>query len=570
MEESKNYTAWPKGRPHSIDYPIIPVYRFLDSTAAKYPDMVALRFVGMELTYKEFLLLTNRFANALAARGVKKGDRVAVHLVNSPQLAIAYYALLKLGAIYVPCSPLSVERELVHQMSDSGAETLITLDLFFAVVEGALPKMNLKNLIVTTLADCYPPVSAPVKLLKKGPFAKGEDFITLLSGGSPDPIDVPIDPKADLAHLAYTGGTTGLSKGVMLTHYSVAANTMQAFHWFAGGVPVAKEGILTTDYSVTLKEVKRENLIPGERATILVVVPWFHAMGVVGYLNQPVYSAATMIVFPRFDSTEYIRAVEKYDAMILGGAPQLYLPLVENPEFKRVDMSRIKLAVSGAAPLPVEILKRMLGAFSGVVSEAYGMTETSMLAMVNPPTREGLKPGSVGLPPFDTYVKVVDLATGEPLGPGKEGEICIKGPQVMQGYWKKPEETEKVLTNGWVHSGDIGYYDDDGYFFITDRKKDMIIYKGYNVYPRQIEEVLFENPKIAQCGVIGRPDEKGGEIPVAFVKLAEGAAATESEIMEFANERLAHYKHVREVHFVDEIPVSAAGKVLKRMLREKL
>jgi long-chain acyl-CoA synthetase len=570
VEEPKIYKAWPEGRPHSIDYPVIPVYQFLNSTAVRRPDTVALRFGGMELTYQEVLTLTHRFANALRSRGVKKGDRVAIHLVNSPQFMIAYYALLKLGAVFVPCSPLSVDRELIHQIVDSGAETLITLDLFFGTVGSVLEKTGVKNLIVTSLADCYPVATAQVKMLKKIPIDKGEDFVALLEEGSPDPVNEPIDPKRDLAHLAYTGGTTGLAKGVMLTHYNVAVNTMQCYHWFAGGVPVYEDGILTTDMSVTMKDFGGGTASVGEGFVALVVVPWFHAMGVVGYLNQPVYAASTMIVFARFDPTEYLRAVDKYKANILGGAPQLYIPLVEHPDFKKVDTSRIVLAVSGAAPLPREVLKKMLSAFSGLVTEAFGMTETSMLAIANPPSREALKPGSVGLPVFDTDAKVVDISTGAELGPGKDGEICVRGPQNMQGYWNNPEETARTLIDGWIHTGDVGYYDEDGYFFITDRKKDMIIYKGYNVYPRQIEEVLFEHPSVVHCGVVGKPDEHGGEIPVAFVKLAEGAHVTEQQIMDFANERLAHYKHVREVRFVDDIPTNMAGKVLKRVLRQRL
>jgi long-chain acyl-CoA synthetase len=570
MAEEKNYKAWPKGRPKSLNYPLIPVYQFLNSTAQKYPDTVAMRFAGMELTYQELLSLSHKFANALKARGVKKGDRVAVHLPNCPQFAIAYYGLLKLGAIFVPCSPLLVEREMEYQLNDSGAETLVTCDLFFHVVDKVVEKTKVKNLVVTSLADTYPPVSAPVKTLKKMPIPKGEDFQVLIEEGALDPVNEKIDPKKDIAHLAYTGGTTGLSKGVMVSHYSVVVNVLQPAQWFMGGDVVYKDGILSQDLSLVKKELGEESQAITERMTALIVVPWFHAMGTIGYLNLQVYGGNTMIVFPRFDATEYIRAIEKYDADMLGGAPQLYIPLVQNPEFKKVDMSRIKLAVSGAAPLPGAILEQMLGAFSGVVNEAYGMTEVVMIATANPPTREGLKQGSVGLPVFDTYIKIVDLNTGEPLGPKKEGEICIKGPQNMLGYWEKPEETAQVLIDGWVHSGDIGYYDEDGYFYITDRKKDMIIYKGYNVYPRELEEVIFENPKVAHCAVVGKKDEKGGEIPVAFVQLKPDTKATPEEIMDFANEKVAPYKHIREVRFIDEVPVSGAGKVLKRVLRDQL
>ncbi len=570
MEEMKNFKAWPKGRPKSLIYPEVPLYQFLNSTAARYPDTVAIRFGGMELMYQELLDLSHKFAHALMARGVKKGDRVAVHLPNCPQFAIAYFAILKLGAIFVPCSPLGAERELEHQFNDAGAETLITLDLTIEVINKILGNTKVKTLIVVSLADAYPPISAPVKLLTKSPIENGEDFITLLNEGASDPVNEEIDPRKDIAHLAYTGGTTGLSKGVMVSHYNAVVNVIQASHWFFGGTVVYKDGMLTPDLSLVKEELGDEEPVLREKMTVLVVVPWFHAMGTIGYLNMQVYGGNTMIVFPRFDATEYIRAVDKYKADILGGAPQLYIPMVQHPEFKNVDMSRIRLAVSGAAPLPVPVLNQMLENFSGVVNEAYGMTEIVMMAIANPPTREGLKAGSVGIPVFDTYAKVIDLETGEPLPPGKEGEICMKGPQCMMGYWEKPEETANVLIDGWVHSGDIGYYDDDGYYYITDRKKDMVIYKGHNVYPRELEEILFEHPKVGHCAVLGKKDDKGGEIPVAFIQLKPDTDGTPEEFMTFVNDKVANYKFLREVYFIDAIPVSAAGKVLKKDLREQL
>jgi len=333
MDEKKNFKAWPKGRPKSLHYPLMPVYQFLNSAAARFPDRVAIRFAGMELTYQELLNLSNKFSQALKARGVKKGDRVAVHLPNCPQFAIAYYGLLKLGAVFVPCSPLMVERELEYQLNDSGAETLVTLELLFGAVEKVLDRTKVKNLIVTSLADTYPPVSAPVKLLTKGQIPKGEDFLTLLQEGSTDPVDEEIDPKKDLAHLAYTGGTTGLSKGVMLSHYNVVVNVTQANHWFSGGDISYRDGILTQDRTLIEQEILDEELALTEGMTMLVVVPWFHGMGTIGYLNNLIYGTHTMIVYPRFDPTEYIRGVEKYKAEMVGGAPQLFIPLVQHPEF---------------------------------------------------------------------------------------------------------------------------------------------------------------------------------------------------------------------------------------------
>lgn len=570
MEISKNYEAWPKGRPRTLNYPEIPVHKILSSTSTKYPDMVAIRFMGIEITFRELDTLSTRFANGLMARGVKKGDRVAVHLPNCPQFAVAYYGIMKIGAVFVPCSPLLVEREMEYQLNDSGAETLITLDLLSGSVENIIKKTKVKNHIVTAIPDNYPPVSAPLRMLKKSPIEKGEDFLSLINDGSEDPINVDIDPKRDIAHLGYTGGTTGLSKGVIMSHFNVVSNVIQLALWFGGGDVTYNDGILSTDMTPMREKIKdiKKPLI--ERMTALVVVPWFHVMGTIGYLNFPVYSAMTMIVFPSFDAKEYIRAVDKYQADVLGGAPQLYIPLLEEPEFKDVDMSRIKFAVSSAAPLPVPILDKMLDAFSGVICEGYGLTEVTGMATMNPPSREASKTGSVGLPVFDTFIKIIDVKNDTALPQGKEGEICIKGPQCMRGYWNRSEETSAVLKDDWVHTGDIGFEDKDGYFYITDRKKDLIIYKGYNVYPRELEEVLFTNPKVTQCAVVGGKTEKGGEIPVAFIQLKPDVKATADEIIEFVNEKVAHYKHIREVHFIDEMPVNGAGKILKRVLREKL
>ncbi len=563
----KNFSRWPVGVHRTLDYPEVPVYGFLDAAAARFPDRVAMRFSGAEITYVEFLTLTHRFAHALKARGVGKGDRVAIHLLNCPQFAIAYYALLKLGAIFVPCSPLLSERELVHQLADSGAETLITLDLFYAVTEKALSRAPVRNLIVTSLADNYPPLAITTKPIRKIRIDRGEDFVDLLEEGAPDPVGEPVDVRRDLAHLAYTGGTTGLPKGVMLTHFNIVANVLQCFHFYTGGKPAMEEGRAVYDLSDIPAGA---DLGMKAGMTTLIVVPWFHAMGTIAYLNLQLYAGHTMILFPRFDPGPFIRAVEKYRAEVIGGAPQLFIPLIQHPDFRRTDLSSIRTVISGAAPLPEEVMRRLMEAFPGVVTEGYGMTEVTLVATANPASRAAVKLGSVGIPIIDTEVRVVDAATGAPVARGETGELCVRGPQCMQGYWNRPEETAAVFIDGWMHTGDIGREDEEGYFYITDRKKDMILYKGYNVYPRELEELLFTHPAVLQCAVVGKPDERGGEIPVAFVQLSPDRAATPEEILGFVNRQVAAYKQIRELVLVDALPVSPAGKVLKRELRERL
>ena len=566
---AKNFDAWPDQWPRSLNYPQQPVYRFLDQTAARVPNRLAIIFGGMELTYSELKNLADRFANALISMGLKKGEKVAIHLPNCPQFAIAYYGVLKVGAVFTPLSPLLAPKEAKYQLNDSEARILITLDLIYPGISSIIAETGIKKVITTSIADCYNPVIQPLKPLEKIPVPDTIDMAPILKEYEPEVPEMNIDIFNDLAHLAYTGGTTGLSKGVMLTHYNVVVNTCQYNNWSNGAQIETVDDVPTQVFPPGVDPIK-DRLTARDRETALVVVPWFHAMGTVGYLNNLVSGGTTMIVFPRLEPKEYLDAIPKYNATILGGAPQLYIPLVNHPDFDSYDLSTIKYAASGAAPLANSVLDKLLDAFSGLVCEAYGLTECTMGATSNPPQRSEIRPGSVGLPVFDTECKVIDLETEEDLPAGKEGEICIKGPQVMQGYWKKPEETEEVLKDGWLFTGDIGKMDDDGFLYITDRKKDMIIYKGYNVYPREIEEVIFTHPAVEQCAVIGKPNVDVGEAPVAFIQLRQGAKATEEEIKEHTNAQIAAYKKIREVRFIDAIPVSPAGKMLKRELRKML
>ncbi|MCP4750585.1 MAG: long-chain fatty acid--CoA ligase [Proteobacteria bacterium] len=565
---SKNFKAWPEHWPKSQNYPGRPVYNILEQTANRVPYRIAIVFGGMELTFAELKHLADRFASALVDMGVKKGDRVSIHLINCPQFAIAYYGVQKIGAVFSPLSPLLSPREVTYQLNDCGAETLISLDLLYPGIASVIPETKVKNVVTTSVADCYNAVIAPLKPLGKTEVPDTIDMVPLLRKYEPHTESVAIDVQNDLAHLAYTGGTTGLSKGVMLTHANVEANVLQFGNWATGAVVEEKDGAWTTVYPEGVDPATLQ--IGQDQEIAIVVVPWFHAMGTVGYLNSQVFGGNTMVVLPQFDPREYLEMIVKYQATFIGGAPQLYIPLINHLDFEKYDLSHVKMAGSGAAPLPMAVIDKLTGKFAvEYISEGYGLTECTMGATMTPPSAAAAKAGSVGLPVFDTEVKIVDAADGRELPPGEEGEVLIKGPQVMQGYYNKPEATAEVLEDGWLRTGDIGKMDEDGYLYITDRLKDMIIYKGYNVYPRELEEVLFLHPAVEQCAVVGKPDADVGEAPVAFVKLVEGAQATTEELAQYVNPKVAAYKKVREVVFVDAIPVSGAGKVLKRELRER-
>lgn len=565
----KNYAAWPKGFPKNQYYPEKPIYNILKQTASRAPDRIALIFAGSEITYAELKDLADRFASALEDMRVKKGDRVAIHLVNCPQFAIAYFGAMKIGAVFSPLSPLLSPREVSYQLNDCGAETLISLDLLYPGIASVIPATTVKRVIITSIADCFNPLTAPLKPIGKMDVPETIDLVSLLRKYEPHSGEVEIDARKDLAHLAYTGGTTGLSKGVMLTHANVEANVLQFGNWSTGAVVEEKDGVWEAVYpegvDLSTLQIKRDEEVS------IVVVPWFHAMGTVGYLNAQVYGGNTMVVLPRFDPKEYLESIVKYKATFIGGAPQLYIPMINHPDFGKYDLSHVKMAGSGAAPLPRAIIEKLTGTFAvEYISEGYGLTECTMGATMTPPSAAGAKAGSVGLPVFDTEIRIVDPAGGKEQPPGEEGEILIKGPQVMQGYYNKPEETAEVLKDGWLHTGDIGKMDDQGYLYITDRLKDMIIYKGYNVYPRELEEILFQHAAVEQCAVVGKPDPNVGEAPVAFIKLAPEARAERVEMMGYVNAQVAAYKKIRDVIFVDEIPVSGAGKVLKRELRKLL
>jgi long-chain acyl-CoA synthetase len=546
------YKSWPAEVPKHIDYPDIPLSDFLRNTANNHPDHPAIIYFDKQLTYKQLNDAVDKFATALADLGVKRGDKVALFLPNFPQFIISYYGTLRIGAIETAISPLYKEREVEHQLVDSEAETLVVLDALYPIAEKTLPKTQVKRVIVTNLKEYMPSSVALIgTIFGRIPSYKVERksnilfFRELLKKYDANPPKVDINPKEDLAALQYTGGTTGISRGAMLTHMNLVSNAITCAEWLQG-------------------KPKEE--------TFLTVLPLFHIYGMTTSMNAPIYLAGKMVMLPRFDIVASLRAIQKHRVTIFCGAPTMYAMLLDSPYIRRYNISSVRFCISGSAPLPQEVQKKWMEITGGVLVEGYGLTESSPVTHCNPldRTMKTVKVGAIGLPWPDTDAKIMDAETGEKeLGFDEDGELVVKGPQVMTGYWKMEQETSDVLRKGWLYTGDIGKMDQDGYFYITDRKKDLIKYKGYSVYPREIEEVLYENPAVKLCAVIGKPDPVASEIPKAFVVLKEGMTATEEDIEKFVNDRVAPYKAIREVEFRDELPMTLVGKVLKRMLHEE-
>ncbi|MEM0482210.1 MAG: long-chain fatty acid--CoA ligase [Nitrososphaerota archaeon] len=558
MEEKSSFLDrpwfkfWPEGVPKTIDYPNAPLHTFLERSAKEFPAKTCIIFFGRRISYGELNNLVDRFATALHRLGIRKGDVVALYLPNTPQFVIAYYAVLKLGGIVSGISPLVVERELEFQLTDSEARAIVLLDALFPRFEKVWEKTQIKFAVVARLGEYMPSVKAVLgSLLKKIPTAKIPTrpniyfFKELVEKTPPDPPTVEINPKEDLAVLQYTGGTTGLPKGAMLTHENLVANTVGCAAWLR-----AERG---ADVG-------------------LAVLPFFHIYGMTVSMNFTIYAGGTMVMLPRFDVLEVLKSIQKYKVTLFPGVPTLYAMIVSHPQVMKYNLRSVKFCISGAAPLPPEVQKRFMELTGAVLVEGYGLTEAAPVTHCNPldPTMKTVKVGSIGIPWPSTDAKIVDAETGtRELPVGEVGELAVKGPQVMKGYWKRPEETNMVLRDGWLYTGDLAKMDEDGYFYITDRKKDLIKYKGYSVYPRELEDILYEHPAVKLAAVVGKPDPVAGEIPKAFVVLKEGAAATEEEIMKFVNERVAPYKAIREVEFRKELPTTMVGKVLRRVLREE-
>lgn len=534
----------------AYDYPKHNLARLLIDSADRFPDRPALSFMGKTQTYRQVLDAAFRFANGLERLGVKKGDRVAIMLPNCPAMVVSYFGTLMLGAVVVQTSPLYKERELLHQLGDSEASVLVTLDLFYERVAQVKAGTMLRHTIITSIKDDLPfpkRMLYPLKARKDGiqlDIAYGPEvhsYKKLLRSSNPVPVCEDVKAEEDLALLQYTGGTTGISKGVMLTHYNMVANVYQTRYWC---------------YQTKLGKER-----------LLGALPCFHVFGLTVLLNQSMLIAGQLILIPRFETDLILQTIAEQKPTIFPGAPTMYIAIIHHPRSKDYDLSSIRICVSGSAPLPLDVQERFEAWTGGRLIEGYGLTEASPVTHVNPIWGHR-KIGTIGIPVPDTEAKIVDAA-GEEVPAGEIGELIVRGPQVMKGYWKREQETAQVLKNGWLYTGDMARMDEDGYFAIVDRKKDVIIAGGFNIYPREIEEVLFEHPAVQEAAVLGVPDPYRGETVKAFIVVKAGMSVTEKELDKWCRERLASYKVPRTVEFRDKLPKTMVGKVLRRQLLEE-
>ncbi|MBS4022714.1 MAG: long-chain fatty acid--CoA ligase [Dethiobacter sp.] len=520
---------------HTLDYPDKPLSSLLTEVARKSPQQTAYIFYDKQSTYSELECQTNRFASALHGLGIKKGDRVAVMLPNCPQFVLSYYAIVKLGAIVVNTNPTYTERELLYQLNDAGVETLITFEDAVARIAAVKDKLSLRHVILTSILGNKP---------------KLPDFACLcmdelIEGATGEAPPVEVNALEDVAVLQYTGGTTGVSKAVMLTHSNLVSNSIQMRERFAV-LGIGMERVLT-------------------------VLPLFHVYGMTCCMNMALISGGAMIMLPRFEAKEVLEMIRIHRPTYFPGVPTMYNALLNHPETQQYDLTVIPFYSSGAAPMPLELIEALNARLAGsksVYAEGYGLSEASPVTHSNPV--HNIRIGSIGLPYPDTECRIVDIETGKTDMPvGERGELVIKGPQVMKGYWNRPQETENSLRDGWLYTGDIATMDEDGYFYIVGRKKEMIIAGGFNIYPREVEEVLYELPQVQEAVVAGVPDKYRGESVKAYVVLKEGERLTEDEVITYCKGCLTSYKVPRSVEFRSELPKTNVGKLLRRVLIEE-
>ena len=552
---SPTYAAnYDTGVPAALEYPDVPLHELLDDAAETYPNSTATIFFGRKRSYASLRRDAGRFSAGLRSLGVKPGDRVAIDLPNCPQFLIAYFGALRIGAVVVACNPLYTAPELRYQLADAGAETIVVLSRIYPVVKAARAGTKLRNIIVTNIKEEMPPVlRALFTLAKEKKEGHRQDFATepgaiafrrvLTLGG--DDSAAPVR-SSDIAQLQYTGGTTGTSKGAMLSHRALVANTLQCKAWFG---PALTDGA----------------------DAVMAVMPLFHVYGLTTVMNFSVQSGVAMILEPQLDLAHVLKDTQTYKPKLFHGAPRIYNAVINSPLAEKYDLRSIRACISGSAPLMMETAKRFRELTGANLVEGYGLTEASPVTHCNPvldPAKNRI--GTIGLPFPDTESRLVDLETGErEVAPGEAGELVIRGPQLMDGYYNKAEETAQTLRGGWLYTGDIATIDADGYVTIVDRKKEMIIVSGYNVYPREVEEALATHAAVLEAAAIGVPHPIKGEEVKAFVVRKPGTSPTADELIAHCRLSLAPFKVPKAIEFRDALPKTLIGKVLRRQLAEE-
>jgi long-chain acyl-CoA synthetase len=558
---SEGYAARPWARWYAsgvaerLDVPDIALTRLLDYAAEDFPRRKALTFLGRTMTYRALVRSVDRFAGALHELDVRKGDRVALILPNCPQNVIAFFAVLRLGAVVVQHNPLYTPPELHHQLADSGATVAVVYDGAYRRLAQARPGTALRHVIVTSLADYLP---SGKRLALRLPFEsvreKREQLITelpsdadvldfgkLLGSARGPGEDVPVAQPDDLALLQYTGGTTGLPKGAMLTHRNLVANAHQAAAWD----PHMQRG----------------------QETVLAALPMFHVYGLTMCLTLNMLVAGTLVLLPTFELSLLFTAIDKYKPTVFPGVPPMYDQIVRSRRTSRHDLRSIRTCVSGAMRLPPKTVKKFEEVTGGHLVEGYGLTESSPVALANP-LNGNARPGTIGLALPGTDLRIADLVDRSRDVPVEvAGELCVRGPQVFAGYWRQPEETASMLRDGWLHTGDIAVMDEDGFVTIVDRKRDVILASGFSIFPSEIEDVLAEHPAVAECAVVGVPHFYRGETVKAYVVVRAGEEVSEDELRRFCTHRLVAYKVPAQVEFRRDLPRNLIGKVLRRVLR---
>jgi long-chain acyl-CoA synthetase len=548
MSEQIWLKSYPEGVDWNAELPEKPLYTLLDDAVSRFGERPAIDFLDRKYSYREVGELVARAARGFQDIGVAKGTKVGLFLPNCPQFIVAYYGILKAGGTVVNYSPLYAEEELLHQIEDSHTDIMVTLNLtaLYPKMQAMLERSRVKKLIVGTMSEVLPfPKNLLFPLVKRKEIAKvpedaaHQSFKQLLNNdGDYRPIEV--EPREDIAVLQYTGGTTGVSKGAMLSHAALYANTLQTAIWDTHGTE-------------------------GEER-MLGVLPFFHVFAMTVVMNLSIHRGAEIIMHPRFELEAVMKDIVKKRPTMMPGVPTMYTAISNHPDITELDVSSIRVCLSGGAPLPVEVKQKFEQLTGARLVEGYGLTECSPVATANP--FEGVpKGGSIGLPVPGTEIIISDREDPEKLMPqGESGEICIKGPQVMSGYWERPEATAETILEGRLRTGDVGYMDDDGYTFIIDRIKDLVLVSGYNVYPRHVEEAIYQHPEVAEVTVIGIPDDYSGQAVKAFVVLKGDKALTTDELKAFLDQRLGRHEVPKAIEFRDELPKTMIGKLSKKEL----